>query len=73
MKTRPNNNSVSKWTKEGKIKVKSIVEWIIGSVERQIAIIFNTNNKRNQSRKQKEGKEQYIPQWDKHLWMIVCP
>ena len=83
MKTRPIHNSLSKWVERVKSRVKSIVEWIktrrknnreiIERVEKNIETISDTKHTRNQRKKQKEETVQYIPQWDKHCWVVLYP
>ena len=83
MKTRAINNSVREWAKRSTGKVKSIVDWIrVGGTNNKESIDRIEKRQRDlywhkahtQKRKRRDaGTEQYISQWDKHLWVNLYP
>ena len=83
IKTRPINNSASKRANWAPSKVKSIIEWIkmggknnraaLERLEKRYRDQFRNKAHKNHGRKRKEGIVQYIPQWDKRLWVVLYP
>ena len=83
MKPRPIHNSVSKWAKQAKSKIKSIVEWIktgrknnravIERVEKRHRDHFQHKAHKKPKKKRKEGTVQYISQRYKQIWVVLYP